>query len=139
MKPEIKESIESLLNKTFYYKGKEITITSYKEVRGQIILFKDEENLYGRFNYEQFQAFLNQLKEPGEKKVFVPTQQQTFVEMLPQENLDFKNSLREMLKLVTKDKSYIPQAQAVCNISNAFVNIQKTELQIIQAIKKNKN
>lgn len=138
MKPEIKESIEALLNKTFDYKGKEITITSYKEVRGQIVLFKENENLFGTFNYEQFQAFLNQLKEPGEKKVFVPTQQ-TFVEMLPQENVQMKKSLLEMLELVKKDKEYTPQAQAVCNIANAIVNIQKTELQIIQAIKKNKN
>lgn len=138
MKPEITEKIEALLNKTFDYKGKEITITSYKEVRGQIVLFKENENLFGTFNYEQFQAFLNQLKELGEKEVLVPTQQ-TFVEMLPQENVQMKKSLLEMLELVKKDKAYTPQAQAVCNIANAMVNIQKTELQIIQAIKKNKN
>lgn len=138
MKPETREKIESLLNKTYEYKGKEITITSYKEVRGQIVLFKENENLFGTFNYEQFQAFLNQIKEPSEKKVLLPTQQ-TFVEMLPQENVQMKKSLLEMLELVTKDKAYTPQAQAVCNIANAMVNIQKTELQIIQAIKKNKN
>lgn len=144
---ENKEKIEALLNKTFVYKGKEVCITSYKQVSGQTILFKGNKQLFGSFNNDQFEAFLNQLEEPTEKISFVQ-KKETITEQLQEEkqenlsiiseNKTIKQSLLNTLNLLTKDKEYIPQANAICKVVNAMVNVQKTELQILEAMKKNK-
>lgn len=141
-----KEKIEALLNKNLLYKGKEICITSYKQVSGQTILFKGNKQLFGSFNDDQFQAFLNQLEEPIEKMSFVP-KKETITEQLQEEkqenlsiiseNQTIKKTLLQTLNLIIKDKEYIPQANAVCKVVNAMVNVQKTELQILEAMKKN--
>jgi hypothetical protein len=58
--------------------------------------------------------------EEKEKKI-VPIQET---------NLNIRNVLFDTLERVRTDKSYIPQANAICNVVTQMINIQKLELSI---------
>jgi hypothetical protein len=64
---------------------------------------------------------LNTNKMENNEKNIVPIQEA---------NLNVRNVLLETLDKVRSDKSYIPQANAICNVVAQMINIQKLELSI---------
>jgi hypothetical protein len=64
---------------------------------------------------------LNTNKMENNEKNIVPIQEA---------NINVRNVLLETLEKVRIDKSYIPQANAICNVVAQMINIQKLELSI---------
>lgn len=86
---------------------------------------------------EPFKANLNDEKnlpstntQKIDLSVFEPTETQ----------LKTQNALTDMLdKVLAGDKDAIPQAKAVCDIANTMVNMEKSQIQLMQlAIRSNK-
>lgn len=55
----------------------------------------------------------------------------------PNENQKaLQKSLLESLKLVQSDPKYIPQAKAVCDIANTMINMEKNQINMMNASKR---
>lgn len=140
MTTTIKTQLDAIVGKTFNYLGKNVTIDSYKEVgAANVVVFMPNPR---NFLISEIPDFLFDLAEPLEKdltpaQVAVPkTELQVFEPT--KENATVKATLLEALEKVKTDPSYIAQAQAVCNVVSQIVNVQKTEIQMLQLVKKGK-
>jgi len=54
------------------------------------------------------------------------------------ESIAIKNALSDMLTKVSQSDKYIPQAKAICDISNTMINMQKNEIAIVQLMSRKK-
>ena len=148
------QQLKELIGKRFFYKEKEILIKNAKRISGVYVVLTDNKT-YNFFESE-VSFFLKEIVEiprvklkegvlekrqielknvsiqekkhelntnemENKEKNIVPTQEA---------NLNVRNVLMETLDKVRTDKSYIPQANAICNVVAQMINIQKLELQI---------
>lgn len=135
-----KEKLDSIVNKTFSYRNENVTITKYKPVNGTntvIFLNHRPKNLLNN----ELEMFFNELLDPAIKNnSFVPNievPKENVISFQPtKDNETLKQTLMETLKKVKDDATYIPQANAVCNVVSQMVNIQKEELKMIQMLRK---
>lgn len=140
MTTELKKQLDAIVGKTFNYNGKNVNIDGYKEVGGtNIVVFMPKPR---NFLINEIPDFLFDLMEPLEKdltpaQVGVPKNELQVFEPT-KENATVKATLLETLAKVKEDKDYIPQAQAVCNVVSQIVNVQKTEIKMLQLVKKGK-
>ncbi len=124
----------------YSYNGKNIIIDRFKEVGGTNVVVFANGQILRNFLRSEIDQFLSDLCEPTSKEitpkqVFIPEQKLKTFEPT-KENETIKETLMETLKKVKEDASYIPQAAAVCNVVSQLVNVQKTEIQMIQILKK---
>ena len=138
MTEELKNRIESIINKSFNYKGKNVIINKYKHVSGTIVLFID--NSPKNFLISEMDQFFENLHPPLDKnigpgEIAVPNASLSVFNPT-KENETVKMTLLETLKKVKESADYIPQANAVCNVVNQIVNVQKTEIQMLQILSK---
>ncbi len=141
MKAEIKNTLDSIVGKEFSFEGENITINRYKDVSGaNIIIF-----INGRprnFLPSEIPGFIDKLHEPlkaplKETQIAIP-KTQLFIYEPTAENKEVKKTLLETLKKVKENPNYIPQAEAICGVVNQIVAVQKTEIQMLNIISKNK-
>ncbi|MGE4345917.1 MAG: hypothetical protein AB7D46_00740 [Flavobacteriaceae bacterium] len=141
MTTELKNRLDEVVGKEFNYKGKDVTITKYKDVGGtNVVVFMDDRptNLL----LHEVDTFLTELYSPLGKtttpaQIVVPKNELLVFEPT-KENGEVKETLLEILRKVKEDKAYIPQAQAVCGVVNQLVNVQKTEIQMLNILNKRK-
>jgi hypothetical protein len=52
---------------------------------------------------------------------------------------ELQESLMDALKKVQENPNYIPQAKAVCDIGNTIINMEKNQIQLMNAVKRKTN
>jgi hypothetical protein len=148
------QQLKELIGRKFNYKEKDILIKNIKRVSGVYVVLTDIKT-YNFFESE-VPFFLKEIVELPrvklkdgvlerrqlelknvsiqEKKNELNTSKMDNNEInivtIQEANLNVRNVLLETLEKVRKDKSYIPQANAICNVVAQMINIQKLELSI---------
>ena len=148
------DQLKELIDKKFLYKENEIIIKNIKKVSGVYVILTDK-NTYNFFESE-VPVFLKELCELPRVKLkegvlekrqielknvsiqvknmeVKPNEMEKMTEKIvpiQQSNLDIRNVLFETLERVRSDKSYIPQANAICNVVTQMINVQKLEMQL---------
>ena len=134
-----RNALNKLIGTTRSFKGENLTFQKFKEVEDVVTVFTTSRNL--NLMPEELEEFLQKLADP------VSTVPQTMTDgSMPAtqlegytpspENAIIKNSLMDALKRVQGDPNYIPQAKSIIEISGALIDIQKTEIQMIQITRK---
>lgn len=148
------QQLKELIGRKFSYKDKDILIKNVKRVSGVYVVLTDNKT-YNFFESE-VSFFLKEIVEVPrvelkegvlekrqlelknvsiqEKKHELNTNKMENNEKnivpIQEANLNVRNVLLETLDKVRSDKSYIPQANAICNVVAQMINIQKLELSI---------
>ena len=148
------EQLKEFIGRKFSYKDKEILIKNVKKVSGVYVILTDNKT-YNFFESE-VPFFLKEIVEVPrvklkegvlekrqlelknvsiqEKKLELNTNKmdnnEKNIVSIQEDSLNVRNVLMETLNKVRTDKSYIPQANAICNVVAQMINIQKLELSI---------
>lgn len=131
-------NLNKINGKSVHYKGEDLVIEGFKEIStGKIIIHTHKRVL--TFMENEIDDFLDQITEPKQKdfreKDLVHQNTKMLQGFTPSaENVELKASLMEMLSKVKTNPTHIEQAMAVCKIADTMVNIQKTELNMIQML-----
>jgi len=132
----MEEKLKELIDKEFIYQGKKITIKTVKKINASFVVITDKRT----FNFYEAEAhkFIQDLEIINPIKPTIKMEQS----VKPTEDIQVKSQegvrqvLLDTLAKVKNDKSYIPQANAICNIASQLINIQKLELQMLAQSKK---
>jgi hypothetical protein len=148
------QQLKELIGRKFSYKDKEILIKNTKRVSGVYVILTDKKT-YNFFESE-IPFFLKEIVEMPRVKLKDGVLEKRQLELknvsiqekkhelntnkmdnnekniapIQEANLNVRNVLMETLDKVRSDKSYIPQANAICNVVAQMINIQKLELSI---------
>lgn len=148
------QELKELIGRKFSYKDKEILIKNTKRVSGVYVVITDKKT-YNFFESE-VPFFLREIVEIPKVKLKDGVLEKRQLELknvsiqekkhelnankmenneknivpIQEANLNVRNVLMETLDKVRTDKSYIPQANAICNVVAQMINIQKLELSI---------
>ena len=148
------QELKELIGRKFSYKDKEILIKNTKRVSGVYVVITDKKT-YNFFESE-VPFFLKEIVEIPRVKLKDGVLEKRQLELknvsiqekkhelntnkmenneknivpIQEANLNVRNVLMETLDKVRTDKSYIPQANAICNVVAQMINIQKLELSI---------
>ena len=148
------QQLKELIGRKFSYKDKEILIKNTKRVSGVYVILTDKKT-YNFFESE-IPFFLKEIVEMPRVKLKEGVLEKRQLELknvsiqgkknelntnkmenneknivpIQEANLNVRNVLMETLDKVRSDKSYIPQANAICNVVAQMINIQKLELSI---------
>ena len=148
------QQLKELIGRKFSYKDKEILIKNTKRVSGVYVILTDKKT-YNFFESE-IPFFLKEIVEIPKVKLKEGVLEKRQLELknvsiqgkkhelntnkmenneknivpIQEANLNVRNVLMETLDKVRTDKSYIPQANAICNVVAQMINIQKLELSI---------
>lgn len=148
------QQLKELIGRKFSYKDKEILIKNTKRVSGVYVVLTDNKT-YNFFESE-VPFFLREIVEIPRVKLKEGVLEKRQLELknvsiqekkhelntnkmdnnekniapIQEANLNVRNVLMETLDKVRTDKSYIPQANAICNVVAQMINIQKLELSI---------
>jgi hypothetical protein len=148
------QQLKELIGRKFSYKDKEILIKNTKRVSGVYVILTDKKT-YNFFESE-IPFFLKEIVEIPRVKLKEGVLEKRQLELknvsiqgkkhelntnkmenneknivpIQEANLNVRNVLMETLDKVRNDKSYIPQANAICNVVAQMINIQKLELSI---------
>ena len=141
--------LNELINKTFEYKGKIITITNFKKVTATYVVFTDKQTM--NFFENEVDVFISELqplrvklkegvlekRQLELKNVSIQVKkdelnpnkmEENEKNIVPTQETDLKEILLDTIKKVQNDKSYIHQANAICNVVSQMINIKKLEL-----------
>jgi hypothetical protein len=148
------QQLKELIGRKFSYKDKDILIKNVKRVSGVYVVLTDSKT-YNFFETE-VPFFLKEIVEIPRVKLKEGVLEKRQLELknvsiqekkhelntnkmenneknivpIQEANINVRNVLLETLEKVRTDKSYIPQANAICNVVAQMINIQKLELSI---------
>jgi hypothetical protein len=148
------QQLKELIGRKFSYKDKDILIKNVKRVSGVYVILTDSKT-YNFFESE-VPFFLKEIVEIPRVKLKEGVLEKRQLELknvsiqekkhelntnkmenneknivpIQEANINVRNVLLETLEKVRTDKSYIPQANAICNVVAQMINIQKLELSI---------
>lgn len=134
------EKLKELIGITFEYKGKNIVISKVKYVGTSFVVFTNRQT-YNFFENE-VDPFISELNPFQEKIKNVSIQvkkdelnpskmEENKQNIVPIQENNLSEILLDTIEKVQKDKTYINQANAICNIVSRMINIKKLELQIL--------
>jgi len=147
----MKEKLDLLIDKKFNYKDKIITINKWKKVSGTYVIFTDKRTF--NFLESEIEWFIEDLSEVRvklkegvlekrqlelknvsiqvKKEELKPNEmEENEKNIVPIQEKDLSVILLDTIAKVQKDKNYIGQANAICNVVSQMINIKKLELQI---------
>ena len=152
----MQERLDLLIDKKFNYKDKIITITKWKRVGTTYVVFSDKQT-YNFFEseidlfIEQLQPVRVKLKEgvlekrqlelknvsiQVKKDELNPNKmEENEKNIVPIQENDLSVILLDTIHKVQKDKTYINQANAICNVVSQMINIKKLELQLARNVR----
>ena len=133
------QELKELIGRKFSYKDKEILIKNTKRVSGVYVVITDKKT-YNFFESE-VPFFLKEIVEIPRVKLKEGILEKRKMEIAKKESqlsttqtdansYDIKSVLIETIEKVRKDKSYVQQANTICNVVTQMINIQKLELSI---------
>ena len=138
------EKLNELVGSTYNYKGNNIVVKSVKVVNGTYVVITDKRT-YNFFENEvevfisELKPFQDKIKEYFESQKNVSIQEkkdelkpnemaETEKNIVPTQGDDLKAILLDTIAKVQQNKSYIGQANAICNVVTQMINIKKLEL-----------
>ena len=152
----MQQKLNLLIDKKFNYKDKIITITKWKRVGTTYVVFTDKQT-YNFFEneidlfIEQLQPVRVKLKEgvfekrqlelknvsiQVKKDELKPNKmEENEKNIVPIQENDLSVILLDTIQKVQKDKTYINQANAICNVVSQMINIKKLELQLARNVR----
>lgn len=142
MTEDVYSRLDQLVGKEKLYQGTKITIVSFKEVNQTIVVKTNSRTLV--FTQIEIDDFFKDLKDVSEVQESLPStveNQSMNVSVNgyqpSAENQTLKASLLNVLEdLKTRsDETIIRKSRAICDVANTMVNIQKTEIQLINVVK----
>lgn len=133
------QELKELIGRKFSYKDKEVLIKNTKRVSGVYVVITDKKT-YNFFESE-VPFFLKEIVEIPRVKLKEGILEKRKMEIAKKESqlsttqtdansYDIKSVLIETIEKVRKDKSYVQQANTICNVVTQMINIQKLELSI---------
>ena len=148
------QQLKELIGRKFSYKDKEILIKNVKKVSSVYVVLTDNKTY--NFYESEVPFFLKEIVELPRVKLKQGVLEKRQLELknvsiqvkkhelnpnkmeenekkivpIQETNLNIRNVLFDTLERVRTDKSYIPQANAICNVVTQMINIQKLELSI---------
>lgn len=133
------QELKELIGKRFSYKDKEILIKNAKRVSGVYVVLTDSKT-YNFFESE-VPFFLKEIIEIPRVKLKPEALEKRKMEISKKESqpsntqtdvqkFDINSVLIETIEKVRKDRSYVQQANTICNVVTQMINIQKLELQM---------
>lgn len=152
----MQEVLDGLIGQKFNYKDKVITITKWKKINSTFVIFSDKQtfNFYeGQINLfvdtlipvrvklkegvlEKRQLELKNVSIQEKKHELSPNKmEENEKNIAPIQEDDLKTILLDTIKKVQKDKAYINQANAICNVVSQMINIKKLELQLTRTVR----
>ena len=153
----MQQKLNLLIDKKFNYKDKIITITKWKRVGTTYVVFSDKQT-YNFFEseidlfidnllpvrvklkegvLEKRQLELKNVSIQVKKEELNPNKmEENEKNIVPiQEETDLSIILLDTIQKVQKDKTYINQANAICNVVSQMINIKKLELQLARNVR----
>jgi hypothetical protein len=152
----MEEILNSLIDKKFNYKGKEIVIQRWKKVNSAFVVFSDKQT-YNFFEseIELFISELNPIRVKLKEGVLEKRQleiknasiqlnnyqhkpmntENNEVKNVSVQDVDLSTILIDTIKKVQNSKDYINQANAICNVVSQMINVKKLELLIKKQLK----
>lgn len=138
----MQQILNDLLGKQYRYKDKFITIKSWKKINSTYVIISDKRTY--NFYENEIVVFVNSLErvlvklkegvlEKRKMDRIKNVKMENLVinnEEINKEELDIKDVLFNTIKKVQNDKSYIAQANAICNITSQLINLKKLQLLI---------
>ena len=152
----MQQNLNLLIDKKFNYKDKIITITKWKKVGVNYVVFTDKQT-YNFFENE-IDLFIQNLipvtvklkegvlekRQMELKNVSIQVKKDELNPNKMEENEknivaiqenDLSIILLDTIQKVQKDKTYINQANAICNVVSQMINIKKLELQLARNVR----
>lgn len=152
----MQQKLNLLIDKKFNYKDKIITITKWKKVGVTYVIFTDNRTF--NFYDSEIELFIDELipvrvklKEgvlekrqmelknvsiQGKKDELKPNKmEENEKNIVPIQENDLSVILLDTIQKVQKDKTYINQANAICNVVSQMINIKKLELQLARNVR----
>ena len=152
----MQQKLNLLIDKKFSYKDKIITITKWKRVGTTYVVFSDKQT-YNFFESE-IDLFIEQLqpvrvklkdgvlekRQMELKNVSIQVKkdelnpnkmEENEKNIVPIQENDLSVILLDTIQKVQKDKTYINQANAICNVVSQMINIKKLELQLARNVR----
>lgn len=152
----MQQKLNLLIDKKFSYKDKIITITKWKRVGTTYVVFSDKQT-YNFFESE-IDLFIEQLqpvrvkfkegvlekRQLELKNVSIQVKkdelnpnkmEENEKNIVPIQENDLSVILLDTIQKVQKDKTYINQANAICNVVSQMINIKKLELQLARNVR----
>jgi hypothetical protein len=135
----MQQKLNLLIDQKFNYKDKVITITKWKKVGVTYVVLTDKQAF--NFYLSELVIFLDEL-QPVRVKLKEGVLEKRQVELknmehtpntpntLSEKSTDLSEILYDTIDKVKKDKNYIGQANAICNIVSQMINIKKLEIQL---------
>ena len=121
------KKLNTLIGNKYNYRGNTITIKEVKIVSATYVV-KTDKRTYNFFESE-IDSFILELIDYVEKPVKSFIMENT-PNTLSEKSIDLSEILYDTIDKVKKDKNYIGQANAICNIVTQMINIKKLELQL---------
>ena len=147
----MQQKLNLLIDKKFNYKDKIITITKWKRVGTTYVVFSDKQT-YNFFEseidlfidnllpvrvklkegvLEKRQLELKNVSIQVKKDELNPNKmEENEKNIVPIQENDLSVILLDTIQKVQKDKTYINQANAICNVVSQMINVKKLELQL---------
>ena len=121
------KKLNSLIGNKYNYRGNTITITDVKLVSTTFVV-KTDKRTYNFFESE-IDNFISELIDYVEKpkKTFIMENTPNIRTVSNEEN-NLSVILLDTIDKLQKDKNYIGQANAICNVVSQMINIKKLEL-----------
>ena len=107
--------------------GLNVEINNFKDINGKLVVKTDKRT----FVFNNFEDFVSNLKPCKQPKKYKMENKTTLTKESHYNNNDqdeIKKLLFEAINKVKNDKSYVAQANAICNITTLLINIKKIEL-----------
>jgi len=132
----MEEKLKELIDKEFIYQGKKITIKTVKKINASFVVITDKRTF--NFYEAEVHKFIQDLEiiNPIKPTIKMDQNEKPTEELQVKSQEGVRQVLLDTLAKVKNDKSYIPQANAICNIASQLINIQKLELQMLAQSKK---
>ena len=152
----MQQKLNLLIDKKFNYKDKIITITKWKKVGTTYVVFSDKQT-YNFFEseidlfidnllpvrvklkegvLEKRQLELKNVSIQVKKDELNPNKmEENEKNIVPIQENDLSVILLDTIQKVQKDKTYINQANAICNVVSQMINIKKLELQLARNVR----
>lgn len=142
MQQQIEKQLQGMLNKTYKYGLRIITLTGYEinEEKQRVYLHTNEKERHYDRPFDGIFGFLKELEETDLSPV-VRSDNVPEVLMSTAKDLggQLKGVLMDTIEKVQADKGYIAQATVVNNSINSLINLTKLQLQLFNSANKMKN
>lgn len=124
------KKLNTLIGNKYNYRGNTIIVNEVKLVSTTYVV-KTDKRTYNFFESE-IDSFLSELIDYVEKpkKSFIMDHTPNTQNTLYEKSTDLSEILHDAIDKVKKDKNYIGQANAICNVVTQMINIKKLELQL---------